>query len=180
SLIPFATIEEDLKEYYNYPGESYITYESEEDNSDTASFDSKIGVTATSNNSIINDGSQYKLPKTRKIIKQSKSRSTVFAPFKPPVKKAKILNSKSNLQQNQFYNTQENQLHNTQKNRSYSIQENQSYNAQKNQSYYAQEDQSYNAQEDQSYNAQENQSYELANHSNTAQNYIRPRNAFES
>ncbi|CAG8500532.1 10543_t:CDS:2, partial [Dentiscutata heterogama] len=145
--------------------------------------DSRIlerGVIATSNNSIINDSSQHKLPKTRKIIKHSKSRSTVFAPFKPPVKKAKISNSKSNLQQNQFYNTQKNQLYKTQENRSYSIQENQSYNAQKNQSYYAQEDQLYNTHEDQSYNAQKNQSYELVNHLNTAQNYIRPRNALES
>ncbi|CAG8807954.1 1408_t:CDS:2, partial [Cetraspora pellucida] len=136
SLIPFATIEEDLEEYYNYLGESYITYESEEDNSDTemtisnsdsrileceisetfimASSESEIEVTATSNNSIINNSLQHKLPKTRKIIKQSKSRLTVFTPFKPPIKKAKISNSKSNLQQKQFYNTQKNQLYNTQ------------------------------------------------------------------
>ncbi|CAG8854150.1 20872_t:CDS:2, partial [Gigaspora margarita] len=35
SLIPFATVEEDLEEYYNFFGQSYITYESEEDNAET-------------------------------------------------------------------------------------------------------------------------------------------------
>ncbi|CAG8473865.1 13408_t:CDS:2 [Cetraspora pellucida] len=36
SLIPFATIEKDLKKYYNYSEKSYITFELEEDNSDTS------------------------------------------------------------------------------------------------------------------------------------------------
>ncbi|CAG8807223.1 5601_t:CDS:2, partial [Racocetra fulgida] len=115
SLIPFATIEEDLEEYYNYLGESYIIYKSEEDNLNTE-------ITATSNNSIINDVSQHKLLKTRKTIKQSQSRST----------KAKISSSKyqqSNLQQNQFYNTRENRLYNTQENRSYNTQEDHIYNS---------------------------------------------------
>ncbi|CAG8774863.1 12194_t:CDS:2, partial [Cetraspora pellucida] len=35
SLILFATIEKDLEEYYNYFGESYIIYKSEENNSNT-------------------------------------------------------------------------------------------------------------------------------------------------
>ena len=41
SLIPFAAIEEDLEEYYNYPGTSYFTYESEEeDNIETGKYKS--------------------------------------------------------------------------------------------------------------------------------------------
>ncbi|CAG8641121.1 13259_t:CDS:2, partial [Racocetra persica] len=144
SLIPFATIEEDLEEYYNYPGESYFTYESEEDNSDTE----MTIFNANSNSRILERGTTYLLFSESEI--ESQSRSTVFTPFKPPFKKAKISSSKhqqSNLQQNQFYNTQENQLYNIQENRSYNIQENRSDNAQENHSYYAQENQSYNAQE---------------------------------
>ena len=41
SLIPFAAIKEDLEEYYNYPGTSYFTYESEEkDNIETGKYKS--------------------------------------------------------------------------------------------------------------------------------------------
>ncbi|CAG8463236.1 24673_t:CDS:2 [Cetraspora pellucida] len=108
-LIVFSDYQshKDLKEYYNYSGEFYIIYESEENNlnaettisnSDLRMLEHKV--TATSNNSIINDSSQYKLSKPCKIIKQSKSRLTIFTSFKLLVKKTKISNSKSNLQQN--------------------------------------------------------------------------------
>ncbi|CAG8785728.1 35261_t:CDS:2, partial [Gigaspora margarita] len=119
TLIPFATVEKDLEEYYNFPRESYITYESEEDiveteisiisTATTTSSESETEVMAISNNSINNDKdvSQHN---TSKSIRNLQSRSKLFSPFKPPFKKVMISSSKSQQhysQENQLLNAQE-------------------------------------------------------------------------
>ncbi|CAG8669150.1 34560_t:CDS:2 [Gigaspora margarita] len=181
TLIPFAMVEEDLEEYYNFPGESYIIYESEEDvvetkisvtsTATTTSSESEIEVTAISNKSINND-------KNVSQHKASKSIQT-FSPFKPPSKKAKISSSKS-----QQHYSQKNQLLNAQE-RSYNTQENQSYNIQENRSCNTQENQLYNTQDNQSYNIQKNQENqnlgsEVSDNSNIVSDNNKPRSALAS
>ncbi|CAG8815818.1 20427_t:CDS:2, partial [Gigaspora margarita] len=112
-LDKFLTVEEDLEEYYNYPGESYITYESEEDSVEAA----EISVTSTT-------------------ATGSKSDIEVTAISNNGIDKSQSLNT----QENRSYNSQEDQLYNnTQEIQPCNTQEyhqkNQSHNTQESQSY---------------------------------------------
>ncbi|CAG8839195.1 7461_t:CDS:2, partial [Gigaspora margarita] len=163
-LIPFVAVEEDLEEYYNYSGESYITYESEEDSVEAA----EISVTSTTAT-----GSESDMEVT---IVHSQSKSKLFAPFKPPFKNAKISYSKcqrSNSQESQSLNTQENQSYNSQEDQLYNnTQEIQPCNTQENH----QKNQSHNTQESQSYRDPQN---EFSDNLSIVQNHIKPRSVLE-
>ncbi|CAG8796437.1 43902_t:CDS:2, partial [Gigaspora margarita] len=145
-LIPFAAIEKDLEKYYNYPGTSYFTYESEdEDNIETndnatspeilecefeysLEHDSESGIEISSGKDTLNSLEQA--PKcTRISYKTSKFQqhnSKLFSSFKSPLLKTKKSSSRDQQQSLQLSSnrTQEDHLDITQENH---IQENQSH-----------------------------------------------------